>query len=100
MEEERKIVWNSAPFEAICEALKRISGESIQGAETVEVGIDKKLQQARINPFRFPPDKFKIGNTGNFRCIVSHSYRITYKVNENEIRVLRIRHVKQKPKSF
>ena len=63
MEEERKIVWNSAPFEAICEALKRISGESIQGAETVEVCIDKKLQQARINPFRFPPDKFKIGNT-------------------------------------
>jgi plasmid stabilization system protein ParE len=100
VEKKREIVWESSALDSINKALIWISEKSIQGAETVETGINKKLHQASINPYRFPPDEFKIGNTGNFRSFVSHSYRISYKVNEKEIRVLRTRHVKQKPTNY
>lgn len=82
------------------QALRWVSEESIQGAELVENGIAKKLVQASLNPFRFPADKYKIENKGDFRCFVTHSYRLSFRVKKTEIRVLRIRHVRQKPKNY
>lgn len=100
MEGARKIIWNVTALETLSKALQWISKESIQGAEIVENGIIKRLNQARINPYRFPPDGLKINNSGDFRFFITHSYRITYRITENEIRVLRIRHIKQKPISY
>jgi plasmid stabilization system protein ParE len=100
VEGERKIIWNHTALETLSKALQWISQESIQGAETVENGIIRKLNQASINPYRFPPDGLKINNSGDFRFFITHSYRITYRIAKTEIRVLRIRHIKQKPISY
>jgi mRNA-degrading endonuclease RelE of RelBE toxin-antitoxin system len=100
VEEQRKIVWNSSALKTMSQALRRISEESIQGAELVEKGIIRKLRQASFNPYRFPPDKLKNKNNGNFRYFTTHSYRLSYRIKETEIRVLIIRHVKRKPKNY
>ena len=100
MEKQRKIIWNSKALETISQALKWISAESIQGAEIVEKNINLKLNQASVNPYRFPPDKLKINNSGKYRCFVAHSYLVSYMVKETEILILRIRHIKQKPKGY
>ncbi|MBY0435449.1 MAG: type II toxin-antitoxin system RelE/ParE family toxin [Cyclobacteriaceae bacterium] len=100
MEGERKIIWETSALETLIKALRWISNDSIQGAETVEKSIVEKLQKARVNPYRFPRDQMKIGNTGNFRYFISHSYRVSYRITETEIRVLRVRHVKQNPRLY
>lgn len=47
-----------------------------------------------------PPDKFKKNNPGNYRAFEKYSYRIAYKHTATEIRILRVRHVKQEPKEY
>lgn len=97
---ERKIVWNKHPSGFLKNALKRISEESPLQAERVEEGILSALEKARGNPERYPKDKFKRNNQGDFRAIETFSYRIAYRYTEKELRVLRIRHVKQEPKKY
>jgi plasmid stabilization system protein ParE len=51
-------------------------------------------------PEKYPPDKFRLDNEGNYRAFETHSYRISYKFTDREIRILRIRHVRQSPKPY
>jgi len=97
---ERRLVWNKRPTAFLKKALKRISTESLSNAEKVEEAILINLDQSLENPERYPLDKFKTNNNGIFRAFETHSYRVAYKFTEKEIRVLRIRHVKQEPKEY
>jgi plasmid stabilization system protein ParE len=100
MAKGKKIVWSFDALDQLEKALTWISQNSPSHAEILEVGILEKVSQASLNPERFPPDKYKLDNLGNFRCFTVHKYRVSFKVSRNEIRILRIRHVKQKPESF
>lgn len=44
------------------------------------------------------PDKYKIENDGSFRAFEYEKYRISFRIKSNEIRILRIRHTKRRPK--
>ena len=72
----------------------------MMNAEKVEGAILGNLSKSLSNPERFPPDKFKKNNDGIFRAFETHSYRVAYKFTKKEVRVLRIRHVKQEPKEY
>ena len=96
----RRLVWNKRPSAFLKQALKRISSESITNAELVEEAILSSLDKSLSNPERYPADKFKKNNDGVFRAFETHSYRVAYKFTDREIRVLRIRHVKQEPKDY
>ncbi|MGB0948547.1 MAG: type II toxin-antitoxin system RelE/ParE family toxin [Marinirhabdus sp.] len=39
----------------------------------------------------------KIGNDGSYRAFEKHSYRVSYRITENEIRILRLRHTSRNP---
>ncbi len=80
--------------------LKRISLDSILNAENVESSILDELFKALKNPERYSSDRYKKNNDGSFRSFETHSFRVSYKFTEKEVRVLRIRHVKQEPKEF
>jgi plasmid stabilization system protein ParE len=69
-------------------------------AERVEEIILTSIQKLNPNPEVHPPDKFKKNNAGQFRSFEKVSLRIAYKVTDNQIRILRIRHVKQEPKEY
>ncbi|MEQ9426444.1 MAG: type II toxin-antitoxin system RelE/ParE family toxin [Cyclobacteriaceae bacterium] len=73
---------------------------SFQQAEIVETAILDKLEGLKTNPEKHPKDKYKKNNDGHFRAFETHSFRVAYKYSDKEIRVLRIRHVKQEPKSY
>ena len=100
MEKRRLIVWNQAALVSLENALQRIATNSPLQAERVEQAVLSKLQEIVRNPEHYPPDKYKKDNPGNYRAFETHNYRISYRHNEQEIRVLRIRHVKQKPKDY
>jgi plasmid stabilization system protein ParE len=93
-----KIIWNKEALENIAKAIEWISQESELQAEKVEAAILTKVEELVKNPEKYPPDKLKADNNGNYRAFGTHSCRISYRYAESTIRILRIRHVKQKPK--
>ena len=100
MAEKRKIIWNLSAASDFEKILKWVEKRSVQGSEIIEQNIFIKLEQALINPLRFPQDQYKVGNSGEFRCFLSYRYRVTYQVRKTEIRVVRIIHARQKPTIF
>lgn len=95
-----KLVWNKRPSSYLKKELKRISEESYQGAEAVETGILSNIDKALVQPERFPADKYKKDNDGSYRAFETHSYRVAYRFTKSEIKVLRVRHVRQEPKEY
>lgn len=97
---ERKIVWNRDAVKYLALQLKEISKESIKNAELIENAILSRLETAIDYPEKYPKDKYKKSNQGNFRAFETHSFRVSYRFTNTQIRILRIRHVKQKPKEY
>lgn len=95
-----EVVWNKRPSKFLAQALKRISTDSVKQAERVEEAILICIHGTIANPEKYPPDKFKKNNSGNYRAFEHLSFRIAYKITANQIRILRIRHVRQEPKKY
>jgi plasmid stabilization system protein ParE len=100
MEKNRKLIWDSQALIKLEKSLEWIGEASTQQAEQVEQAILEGLEIVRVHPERHPPDKYKRNNPGNYRAFETHSYRISYRHTENEIKILRFRHVKQEPKEY
>lgn len=94
------IIWNKRTSIYFKKAYERIKEESSSNAEKFKTGIVKVIDSLIDHPEKYSPDKFKRANTGNYRAFEKYSYRIAYKHTEKEIRILRIRHVKQEPKEY
>ena len=50
-----------------------------------------------LQPEMFPPDKFKKDNDGSWRAFEKYRYRISYRITQWEIRVVRMRHTSRTP---
>lgn len=92
--------WNKRASQALKREYERIIEESYDNAELVKNGIREIVDSLPNHPEKFPRDKFKTNNEGNYRAFEAFSYRVAYKHTEKEIRILRIRHVKQEPKKY
>ncbi|WKN45294.1 type II toxin-antitoxin system RelE/ParE family toxin [Tunicatimonas pelagia] len=98
MEEERRlIVWNTSALDRFADELERLSAASYTKAEEVEAAVLNRLQQAVTMPERYAKDKYKRNNPGHYRAFETDDYRVSYRYDQKQIRVLRIRHVRQKP---
>lgn len=94
------VVWNKEAEASLQREYKRIKEESPKNAEKVRDEILAETRKLAIHPEMYPPDKFKDQNPGNYRAFEKYSYRVAYRHTENEIRILRVRHVKQEPKTY
>lgn len=92
------VIWNKNAAEVFKKAIAHIRNESPSNAEKVKDEITTIIDSLPSHPKKYPPDKFKLNNTGIFRAFECNSYRIADKHSTDEIRILRIRHVKQEPK--
>lgn len=97
---ERKIIWNKVAVKSLQNSLKWISKESFLQAENVEQSILLKIESLKTQPDKFPLDKFKVKNDGSFRAFEDKDHRISYRVLKDSIRILRVRHVRQRPKPY
>jgi len=77
-----------------------ISETSPTNAEKVRTGILNITRNLPDNPERYPKDKFKKDNTGNYRVFEAYSFRVAYRYTDKVIKILRVRHVKQEPKYY
>lgn len=98
---KRKIVWNETAKQFFKEVIIYIRKSSPQNADKVKSGILKAIRELAGSPEIYSPDKFKENNTNHqFRAFEKFSFRVSYFVSANEIRIVRIRHVKQMPKMY
>jgi len=94
------VVWNKKASIHFKKAYEHIKEKSYLNAEKVKEGITKMVDSLPNNPAKHPPDKFRKKNPGNYRAFEKYSFRIAYKFTEQEIRILRVRHVKQEPQEY
>lgn len=92
-----KIVWNTKVRQQYANILNYIADNSIRNAENVRDEIQQKLTALLLHPKKYPADKYKIGNDGNYRAFTVFQYRLSYRIKGKEIQVLSIRHSKMLP---
>jgi plasmid stabilization system protein ParE len=92
------VIWSKSAVQRLQKVWRYIREDSAVNADKVRDSIIQLVEALPENPEKFPLDKFKIDNPGNYRAFETYSYRIAYKVTGKEIRILRVRHVKQEPK--
>ncbi len=95
-----EVVWNKVAEASPKKAYQQIKEDSRKNAEKVRNEILSATRKLADFPEMYPPDKFKKSNPGNYRAFEKHSYRIAYRHTEREIRILRVRHVKQEPRHY
>lgn len=81
------IVWNTKASIYFQKAYEQIREESYANAEKVKNGIIKIIDQLPSNPEKYPPDKFKKDNPGNYRAFekifLSHCLQVYFERNQN-----------------
>lgn len=91
------IIWDKVAKTQLKKAYHKILKESYQGAITVRDGVLDAVDEIPEQPYKYPSDRFKKNNTGNYRAFELHSYRVAYKITDENIQILRVRHVKREP---
>ena len=94
------IKWNKTALKQFEKAIDFIEKESPLYAEKVKLKILLKIDSLPEHPEKYYPDKYKLENDGTYRAFEIYHYRISYRIKNNEIRILRIRHTRQSPLLF
>ncbi len=95
-----KVVWSKSASKHFLEILEYLSLQSQPAANIIGNAILNEIEFVTKLPLSNPEDRFKKKNDGNYRACVAYSYRISYRINGNEILILRIRHTSREPLEF
>lgn len=77
-----------------------IKEDSPANAAKVVTGLIELSESLAVYPGRFPADKYKINNDGTYRAVELYHYRLSYRVMEKEIVILRLRHTAMSPRIY
>lgn len=92
------IKWNKAAIKSLLNAIEFIEQNGYPGyAEALEREILQKIKNLPSHYLHFPKDKYRLHNDGSFRAFTIDGYRISFRVQEKEIQIIRIRHTSRKP---
>ena len=93
----RKLVWDKEALLELKEAYNYLKKESLPSAKKVRKSILETASELPKYPEIYSLDRFKKGNTNDYRAFEKYHYRVTYRIKEKEIRILRVRHTKREP---
>ncbi|MBV9961553.1 MAG: type II toxin-antitoxin system RelE/ParE family toxin [Parafilimonas sp.] len=96
----KKITWSKVAAKQFEAGIRYIAADSIQNAEKVRNEILEKVEKLILHPEVYSLDKYKTNNDGSYRAFELHRYRVAYRVLENEIFILRVRHTSREPKKY
>lgn len=94
------IKWNIRALIQFEDSILFIEEDSPANAKKVQKDILLKINELMKQPESHQPDKYKTNNDGSFRAFELHSFRISYRVKKNEIRIIRFRHTKMNPLKY
>lgn len=97
---KRAVVWSDEAKAELKSIYKYILQDSPKNATKVRSDVVDITRKLSLNPDQHAPDKYKLNNDGSYRAFEKHKYRVVYRIRENEIRVLRVRHTKMEPLEY
>ncbi len=74
----KRVVWSKTALRQFDAAIKYITSDSFQNAEKVKLIILENIDKIPDFPEKYPPDKYKQNNKGNYRAFEIYHYRISY----------------------
>ena len=97
---KQRVVWSTEAKQQLKAAYHFIGKDSVQNAEKVRNDIIAITRDLEKYPGKYSPDKYKLLNDGSYRAFEKHKYRVAFRLMENEIRILRIRHTGMEPRLY
>jgi plasmid stabilization system protein ParE len=96
----RKIVWDKKAILQMEKVYEYLKERSLQSANKVRKSIKETVQELPKHPEIYGLDRFKKDKNNEHRAFEKYSYRVTYRVKEKEIRILRVRHTSRIPLEY
>jgi len=93
----REIVWDKEAILQLEEVYVYLKEHSLQSANKVRKSIKEDVRGLAKYPEIYNIDRFKKDNDGSIRAFERYSYRVTYKVKETQVLILRVRHTSREP---
>ena len=101
MVSSRVLVWDKIALKHLKEIYDYYKNQNnLDFAVEIKNTILKTAEDLISNPYLYEQDRFKIENDDSFRAFEKLGYRISYKIAENQIRILRLRHTSREPVKY
>lgn len=95
--EIKQIVWDKVVLAELQHISDYLKSKQEQPNKII-TEILNLIKDLKFDSEIYQLDRFKIDNDGSFRAFEKYPYKISYKITEFEVRILRIRHTSQNPK--
>lgn len=95
-----EIIWAKRALKGLQKIYEYIEEDSPQNAEKVINEIAEKVTGLKEQPDRYKLDDYKKNNCGNYRAFEHKKIRVSYKINEKQIAIVRVRHTKKKTSKY
>ena len=97
----RAIVWSNKAALFFLDAIDQMKESSPANAQKVSEVILQKIESAAVFPEQQRRDKYKKDNdAGLSRAFELYSFRISFYFNDEILRIVRVRHTRQKPLKY
>ncbi|RZM09102.1 MAG: type II toxin-antitoxin system RelE/ParE family toxin [Pedobacter sp.] len=99
---EKRIVWSRISLEQLNQIFAYIAEVSMSDniAERMVNQIYRSAKILENNYEIYPLDIHKTNNDGSYRAYEIVHYRISYKISEDEIQILAVRHTSRTPRKY
>lgn len=99
--EEIPVIWTETTKKQLEQIYLYIAeASSITQADNVFIKLINSTSQLPKHPHINPPDKYKIDNDDSYRAYEIFHFRISYKITEKAIFIVRIRSTHQNPEGY
>jgi addiction module RelE/StbE family toxin len=92
-----KVIWSDMAKDELREAYKHIKKDSEKNAKIVRDKIAASTRVLSRGTEIYKADELKQSNKGDYRAYVIYNYRITYKIGDSRIEIIRVRHTSKEP---
>jgi plasmid stabilization system protein ParE len=96
----RTIVWSKNATKQYYQILEYLAEEAPDAVSIVGNALLDMIDALALEYNNYPPDRFKKNNDGTFKAALVFNYRVSYRINEKDIFILRIRHTSREPMNY
>jgi addiction module RelE/StbE family toxin len=95
-----RIIWDEDALYQLQEYLAYVHRQSPSAPGIIRDRLLEKLDTISTNPFICEDDRLKENNNGMYKAFIVYSYRITYKITDASVNVIRVRHTSKEPLEY
>lgn len=96
----KTVKWPAATQKQLEKIYQYILSDSPHNAGKIKTDILGSTRKLVKHPEMHPLDKYRRNNDGSFRAYEIHRYRISYRITDEEIIIVRLRHARMKPNEY